>query len=59
MDFNKSLLPISKKIDGILLSDKLIGMRPDEIWDEAVRRYTVEQRVKKINKIRNKIKKGS
>ena len=56
MDF---LLPICKKIDATLISDKLIGMRPDETWEHACQRHMLEQRVKKINKIRDKIKKGS
>jgi hypothetical protein len=53
------LLPFSMKVSPNTIGDDLIGMRPDETWEEASRRHRVEQRVKKINKIRDKIKKGS
>ena len=56
MDFDKPLLPFVKKIPYESLAENLIGIRPDEKWDDAVRRHLLEQRVKKINKIRNNIK---
>lgn len=56
---NEPLLPIVKKIDGTRLTDLIIGMRSDETWEHAVWRHTMEQRIKKINKIKEKIEKGS
>ena len=53
------LLPFAKKISGNSLADDIIGFRPDETWEQACRRHMLEQRVKKINKIKDKIKKGS
>lgn len=53
------LLPFCKKIDSMTIADSIIGIRPDETWEEASRRHKIEQRVKKINKIKDKIKKGS
>lgn len=47
--------PIIKKIHPELLSDSIISMSPGETWEHAVQRYKIEQRIKKINKI----KKGS
>lgn len=53
---NQPLLPFAKKIDGMTIADSIIGMRPDETWEEACNRHKIEQRVKKINKIKDKIK---
>jgi len=52
----KPLLPFSKKVSGELLGDNIIGMRPGETWDNAVKRFTLEQRMKKIIKIKKKNK---
>ena len=53
------VFPLSKKIDSGPIADSIIGIRPDESWEHACRRHLLEQRAKKINKIQNKIKKGS
>ena len=53
------LLPFSLKVSPNTIGDDLIGMIPDETWEEACSRHRVEQRVKKIKKIQGKIKKGS
>ena len=45
------LLPKVKNISNKLLADNIIGMRPDEKWDDAVKRFILEKRIKKINKI--------
>jgi len=52
------LFPFVKKIGGMLLSDKIIGMRPGETWEEACTRATLERRYKKIINIQNKINKN-
>ena len=57
MDFDKPLLPISSKIDGNLIADDIIGFAADETWEHAVWRFKIEKRVKKINKICEKMKK--
>ncbi len=56
MDFDKPLFPFVKKVPYETLAEGIIGIRPDEKWDDAVRRHILKQRVKKINKIRNNIK---
>jgi len=53
------LLPFSMKVSPNTIGDDLIGMRPDETWEQACRRHLLEQRTKKIHKIQCKIKKGS
>jgi hypothetical protein len=52
----KPLLPKVKNISSNLLGDDIIGMKPYEKWNDAIKRFILEKRVKKINKI---IKKGS
>lgn len=53
---NHPLLPTTRKISGTSVADSIIGMRPNETWSQAVRRHVLEQRVKKIHKIQEKIK---
>jgi len=52
----KSLLPIAKKIADKSIDEDLIGLRPDETWNQAVQRHLLEKRYKKINKIIHNIK---
>lgn len=61
MDFNSINFPIVQKISSKLLSDDIIGVRPDETMQESLQRHINEKLLKerklKIEKIRNKIKK--
>ena len=57
MESDESLLPISKKTDGNTIAEDIIGFAADETWGHAVWRYHIEKRIKKINKIREKMKK--
>jgi hypothetical protein len=59
MDFDKPLLPISKKMYGNTIAEDIIGFAADESWEHAVWRHKVEQRVKKINKIKNNLSKNT
>jgi len=59
MESDKSLFPPSKKKDSGLIGDSIIGIRPDESWEHAVWRHKIEQRVKKINKIKNNLSKNT
>lgn len=47
----KPLLPISRKSDTNTLAENIIGFRPDEKWKDAVKRFIMEKRMNKINKI--------
>jgi hypothetical protein len=47
----KPLLPKVKNISSNLLADDIVGMRSDETWNKAVKRFILEKRMKKINKI--------
>jgi len=53
----KPLLPKSNKVFGSALAEDIIGIRPNETWTEAIKRHIIEQRIKKINKIKKR--KGS
>lgn len=50
-----NLLPIVKKVAAKSIADELIGIRPDETYEQAYNRHIMEQRNVKINKIRNEI----
>lgn len=45
------LLPKSKKVDTNTLAENIIGFRPDESWADAIKRFILEKRKKKIDKI--------
>jgi len=49
--------PIIKNIKGELLSDNIIGVRPDESLSDAYKRFILEKRLSKINNILKRIKK--
>jgi len=46
-----NFLPVSKKLGSGLLADSIIGIRPDESWDDAIKRFIKERRVKKLKEI--------
>jgi len=50
------LLPFAKKVSGEMIGDNIVGMKPDETWEDAVKRFTLERRMKKVIKIKKKIK---
>jgi len=52
----KSLFPIVKNISAKTLGDDLIGIRPGESWTNAIERYILEERRKKIEKVLERIK---
>lgn len=47
----KPLFPFVKNISAKTIAGDLISVRPDEKWEDAVKRFIMEKRMKKINKI--------
>ena len=45
------LLPKANKVYGSTLAEDIIGIKPGESWEEAIKRHINQQRLKKINKI--------
>ena len=54
----KPLLPYCENVDSEPIGENIIGIRPDEKWEDAKKRFILEKRTKKIRKILE-IKKGS
>lgn len=52
----KSLLPIAINIQARTIGQDLISVRPGETMTESINRHIIEQRSKKIKKIKNRIK---
>ena len=50
----KQMFPIVRKINSQLIGDDIVGVRPDEKMVDSIRRFILEQRNKKIEKILNK-----
>jgi ppGpp synthetase/RelA/SpoT-type nucleotidyltranferase len=57
MDFDKPLFPFVKKVPYETLAEDIVGIRIGESFDNALRRHILDKRVKKINKIKDKMKK--
>jgi hypothetical protein len=50
------LLPKATRVYAKLLGDDIIPMKPGENYTEALRRFILERRMKKLIKIKKKIK---
>ncbi len=51
----KNILPLSRQISANTIADDIIGIRPNESWEEATNRFILEKRIKKLKHIINKI----
>jgi len=45
----KSLLPIAIKIAARTIGDDIIGMKPDEKWEDGVSRHNCERLIRERN----------
>ena len=52
---NSNIFPLVKQVSYETIAEDIIGMRPGERFEDAARRHLIEQRVKKIAKIRLKM----
>ena len=52
----KNILPLSIQINANTIADDLIGIRPNESWEEATNRFILEKRNEKLKHIIKKIK---
>jgi len=55
MVFDSTQFPIFTKLSGKLLADDIVGIRPGETSLSALNRHIMEQRRKKLEKIKNRI----
>ena len=55
MDFNNFQFPIAKKISTKTIGDDIIGVRPGESPEQSYQRHLMEQRKKKLEKIRTRM----
>ena len=52
---SNTIYPMVKHVSGMLLGDEIIGIRPDESMNSALKRFVLERRRKKIEKIKSKL----
>lgn len=55
MDFSSLQFPMVKNVSAKLLADDIIGVRPGDTPKQSMDRHLMEQRKKKIEKIKNRM----